>query len=608
MSVHSIFAYHARSRPDAVAFETYSRKYTYGEVLHLSARAARRITAAGVKPGDFAAVLGDRSPEIVIAWLAVLRCGAAYLPLDPAYPDCTLAFMLADSAPKIVLRGRGVKPGLAALDGVRTIDLDNLFEADPGGEWMDAAAGPETPAYIMYTSGSTGQPKGVVVPHRGVVRLVRDQNYMPFTTDEVYLQISPLTFDAATWEVWGALLNGARLAVQQQPRFSLADIGAGIRDFDVTSVFLTSALFNVFVEQSPEMLKGLSRVLVGGDAMSPEHARRFMSACPGCELINGYGPTETTTFSVCHRLDPAQWAEGSVPIGVPLNHDSAYILDDAMQPVPPGDTGMLWIGGDGVALGYHDRPELTAERFRPDPFANDGSLMYFSGDLARMRPDGLIECLGRVDRQVKVDGKRIELDEIEHAFRRDARLADAAVVLDAEAVHRKRIVAFLKAAGKGGDDLRDAVLADYRARMPEYMVPHIVHIVDEFPLNRNGKVDRKALLAAAHKPAAEPRAYGSEMEQIIAQAWGQALGHSDFTLTQNFFDCGGASLAMLRVHALLEESLNRTIPITELFARPTIASLAAALTAKDQVTPATAIESRTAKQKLAFARARLRKA
>jgi amino acid adenylation domain-containing protein len=613
-SVHGLFAEVCRAHSTAPALLTEARTFSYAELDRLSIRVARGLRAAGVDRGSIVGILTERSPETVIAWLAALRCGAAYLPLDAAYPAETLGFMISDARPVVLLRAAGLAVELPAPDGTEVLGLEALIadgsrDAEP---WCDTATGALDPAYVMYTSGSTGRPKGVVVPHRGIVRLVRDQNYMEFSSREVFLLVSALTFDVSTWEVWGSALNGAKLAIVPGSRLSLDQISGAVRRFGVTSVYLTSALFNVVIEQDPQILKGIDRLLVGGDVMSPEHSLRAIEALPGCELVNAYGPTEATTYCVCYRLDPKGWGAGSVPIGVPLNHDRAYILDDQLVPVPEGEIGMLWAAGDGVALGYLNRPELTAERFKPDPFATepDGK-MYFTGDLARMRPDGLIECLGRIDRQVKIDGKRIELDEIEHAFRRDKRLADAVAVLEKDGATRKRVVVFLKSAGtEPSEALRESVLADYRARMPEHMVPHETLVVAAYPFNRNGKVDREALLASARQAqaaSATPAVTGSDLERTIAGLWRDALRRADFGMQQNFFDCGGTSLAMVEVHSRLQAALGRQIPITELFAHPTVTGLAAALTAAtDRPTTGAAREAgdRASRQKAALARLR----
>jgi acyl-coenzyme A synthetase/AMP-(fatty) acid ligase len=428
----------------------------------------------------------------------------------------------------------------------------------------------------MYTSGSTGRPKGVIVPHRAIVRLVRDQNYMDFSSNEVFLLISSLAFDASTWEVWGALLNGGRLAVVTSPHLSIDQIAEAISVYGVTSMFLTSALFHAVVDHNVSALRGVRQLIVGGDVLSSLHSQKAMSSLPDCQLINGYGPTEATTFSLCYRLPRHECADASIPIGRPIAHSAAYILDERLCPVPDGEVGSLWIGGDGVAKGYLKRPELDAERFRVDPFTNDGSLMYLTGDLASRRSDGEFEFLGRNDRQVKINGKRIELDEIEHVLRRDHRLADAIVVLRKESEDSKKIVAFLKPASlSAANGLVDFVLQDLRQRLPPHMVPHETALVEKFPLTSNGKVDRNALLEMVRQPVTSPLggAIGTGLEKAISEIWERALARP-VTSEANFFDLGGTSLQMIRVHAELRSAIAPNVAIIDLFAHPTVAGLA----------------------------------
>lgn len=498
MTVPEIFGWYAAAWPQEPAILEGDGFLSYGDLDRLASQLARRLMGLGVEPGSVVGTLTNRSSETLVAWLAILKCGCAYLPLDPALPTAALEFILTDGEPVLIL-GEGAllerhsfKRPLIVRDLEAELDAAQAEDA----QTFCARAAATDPAYIMYTSGSTGQPKGVLVAHRGIVRLVRDQNYMDFTSDEVFLLVSTLAFDAVTWEVWGALLNGGRVGIVRGARLSADDIARGVREFGVTSIFLTSALFNMIVDVQPDALAALPKVLVGGDVMSPEHVTRFLARFKGRQLINGYGPTEATTFSVCFRLPLDGWSQGPIPIGVPIAHSRAYILDDDLHVVPDGEVGQLWVAGDGVALGYLRRPELTRERFKDDPFVSDGSRMYLTGDLARRRPDGLIECLGRNDRQVKIEGKRIELDEIEHALRRDSDVADAVVALRQPRLDDKRIVAFLKPANPpAGPDFVHNVIAALKLRVAEYMAPSEVHVVDAFPLTPNGKVDRVKLLA-----------------------------------------------------------------------------------------------------------------
>ncbi len=626
-SLTGVFAHYARTHADRPAILTENRVITYRELDTLSDRVAARLAAAGVTPGSRVGVVALRSPETVIGWLAALKCGAAYVPFDPTYPADAIAFMLADSAPAAMLTqswradfGETAQaPRLALPAAVPQINIaEAMADASavatrPVGQETSAMA----TAYVMYTSGSTGRPKGVMIPHRAVVRLVRAQTDMAYGDDEVFLLSSALSFDVCTWEVWGALLNGAQLAIVERQRLAISDLATAIRRFGVTSLHLTAGLFNVVVDTDPTVLAPLRRVFSGGDVMSPDHANRAVAALPGVAVINDYGPTEATMRCANFALPAQGWHDGPVPIGKAIAHDRLSIRDDAGAPIADGETGFLWVGGDGVALGYLNRPELTAERFLPDPDSADGGLMYNTGDLARVRPDGLITCLGRVDRQVKIDGKRIELDEVEFGLRTLDGVEDAAVALEERADGGKRMIAFVRprqsvrAAGAGdGSSPLDAFAARVQAaaaeRMVAHLVPHLCVGVAAFPLTAANKTDRKALLAqfrAQPTDTKPPREFvaglaasGQTSEQTTGQtsgqtagqgaglgwliaAWCGVLGRSDVAADDNFFTCGGTSLALVKLHAICERQMGQAIPVTLLFGNPTPRSQARALAA-----------------------------
>jgi amino acid adenylation domain-containing protein len=609
MSVHELFRWYAENRPSAPAILFDSDIVTYRELDARTNRLARRLARLGVGPGSVVGLLTNRSVETIVAWLAALKCGAAYLPLDPAYPESALAYMAEDCKPTVVLGEQElIDAGLKVGDlAIRPLEQEiELAEGESAEPYYVATASMDT-AYLMYTSGSTGRPKGVMVPHRGIVRLVRDQNYMHFDANEVFLLISALAFDVSTWEVWGALLNGARIAVVKGARLSIDQIATAVEQHGVTSIYLTSALFHAVVDQNIDALRGVRQVLIGGDVMSPEHSFKVMARLPECQLINAYGPTEATTYCVCYRLPHAGWGGGSVPIGVPLSHTEAHILDEQMRPVADGEVGLLWTAGDGVAKGYLNRPELNAERFVEDPFRKDGSLMYLTGDLARMRPDGNIEFLGRNDRQVKIDGKRIELDEIELNMRRNVHLADAIVVLRKLGTDEKKIAAFLKPVVLPAQPgLKNLVLSELRRELPAHMIPHETTIVEAFPLTANGKVDRTALLALPRpaEESAEPARLDGELEAQVAQIWRQVLSLQHVDRNANFFDLGGTSLQMVRIHAELRQRLASDINIVDLFAYPRISDLARFLDGRSQAADA----SSAAKMRAARQTAMLRKA
>ncbi|GGC72379.1 amino acid adenylation domain-containing protein [Chelatococcus reniformis] len=578
-TVHGAFARQASETPFATAVIECSRQYSYADIEQLSNRLARYLAIKGVGQGDRVALLAERSAGAVVAMLAVLKLGAAFVPLDPVYPHARLAAMLDDARPALVV-GRAA---LAPAQGSRFIDLDQALAeaASLPGDTQPDVGGPGDAAYVMYTSGSTGRPKGVVVPHRAIVRLVRGQTYARFEADETFLHLAPLAFDASTFEIWGALLNGAKLGIVHETRPSVDDIVTAIAAYGATTAWFTAGLFHLLVDQRLDGLRPLRQILAGGDVLSPSHMQRARQALPHCRFVNGYGPTENTTFSCCHAIGTDD--DGPIPIGRPIAHGTVHLLGDDLRPVAADQPGQLCVGGDGLALGYLNAPELTASKFVHVPAI--GKRLYLTGDLARRRPDGAYEFLGRMDRQIKLDGKRVEIEEIETALRAEPGVADAAVVVCEGPAGARRLVAFLNAtAGGSRDDIAAAGLGErLRRALPAYMVPSAFSVVDGFPLTTNGKIDRAKLAAAA--PAALDAPVGvapgavptAELEVTVGGVWAAVLGRAQVPRDVNFFDLGGTSLLLMNVHARLRALGLPNLPLVALFENPTIASLAARL-------------------------------
>jgi amino acid adenylation domain-containing protein len=441
-----------------------------------------------------------------------------------------------------------------------------------------ALSGQKSLAYIAYTSGSTGRPKGVAIEHRGVLRLVRGTDYVTIGPDDAFLHFAPLAFDASTFEIWAPLLNGARLAVPRAGLLGMEELSETIDRFGVTKMFLTTSLFQRFVDTPGARPTSLRHLLTGGEVASTAHMARFLQSLPRCRLSAVYGPTENTTFSTWCDISSQEAIGTSVPIGAPIANSSAYVLDAELQPVPPGASGELCVGGDGVARGYVNLPELTAERFVPDPFSADRSAkLYRTGDRARRRLDGMLEFLGRNDDQVKVRGYRIELGEIECALRRHPTVRDAAVVV-AVRNGEKEIVAFVVAAPGARADHRD-LRAHLTLTLPPYMLPHQILMLGELPLSPSGKVDRAALAAkrVGPEPLAPPLLRDQSvvgLERTIGDIWSELLG-CERALDENFFDAGGDSLRLLMLHARLRERLNCDVSVTDLFEQSTVRKLAA---------------------------------
>ncbi|QFZ21137.1 non-ribosomal peptide synthetase [Saccharothrix syringae] len=473
-TVHEFVAAHARTSPSRTAVVSGTGSMTYAELDRRAGGLAAALVARGVRPGSPVCVLLPRSAEFVVAALAVLKVGGHYVPLDPDYPTARLVRMAAAVRAPVVV----TDASLASVLDVPAVLVDGCAPARFDGPIVPA----DELAYVMFTSGSTGVPKGVAVTHRGIVRLVRSPGCVTLR-GQTMLHISSPSFDAATFDIWGALANGGRLVVGPPGKASVAEIGGLVRGQGVTTAFFPTGLFHLIVDEDVAALAGLRQVVVGGDVLSAAHARRFLAAVPGCRLVNGYGPTEMTTFTTFHDV---RGGDGPVPIGTPLNRTTVRVLDDSLDPVPFGTPGQLYAGGDGLARGYLGDPALTAERFVPDPWV-PGARLYATGDLVRETVDGL-EFLGRIDGQVKKRGFRVEPGEVEAALRDDRDVRDAAVVATGERADTRRLEAFLVLTGP---------LAGVRARvsrvLPEHLLPDLWFEVPELPLNPNGKVDRAAL-------------------------------------------------------------------------------------------------------------------
>jgi amino acid adenylation domain-containing protein len=441
-TVHGLFERQVLGSPDAVALECEVARWTYAELDRWANRIARRLRALGVGPEAIVAIHLERGPSLVAAMLGVLKAGGAYFPLDPRDPEPRLRVLLQDARPAAVIAEESARGRVA--DQANLLFLNG--DGGEGGEPPPPVPDPPGLACIMYTSGSTGVPRGVEVMHRGIVRLLHDVDYVQLDAREVLLHAAPPTFDASTFEVWGALLNGARLVILPSGRPSIEEIAEAVERRGVTTLWLTAPLFRQMVDSGIARLRGLRQLLTGGDVMSAPHVRAALAAHPSLKVINGYGPTECTTFACAHRCESPLSIADSVPIGQPIGGRTVYLLDETRAPVGDGEVGEIYIGGEGVARGYLNRPGETAKAFLPDPFAaRPGARMYRTGDRARRGGDGALLFLGRADRQVKLRGFRVELDEIEAVLRLHPAVRDAAVTVTANAAADKDLIAYVVA-------------------------------------------------------------------------------------------------------------------------------------------------------------------
>lgn len=443
--IHQWFEVQVRHSPNAIALVAGDDRLTYSQLNARANQLAHYLIEHGVAPETRVGICVERSPEMIVGVLGILKAGGAYVPLDPVYPAERLAIMLADAEVRLVLTQEHLRQRLSEHN-VELLALDRDTEAiaqAPAGNPQHECA-PANLAYVMYTSGSTGIPKGVSIPHRGVVRLIKETNYADFGSDQVFLQFAPLSFDASTFEIWGSLLNGGRLVLMPPGKASLAELGETLRRYQVTTLWLTAGLFHQMVETEFESLRGLRQLLAGGDVLSAPHVEQVARELSGCQLINGYGPTENTTFTCCYRVSAGERFAGSVPIGLPVANTTVHILDEQLEPVPAGVAGELYIGGDGLARGYLNDTPATAEKFVPQPRpVVAGERLYRTGDSACLLADGNIEFLGRIDQQVKVRGYRIELGEIETVLAQHPAVKECVVMARADQPGGKRLVAYL---------------------------------------------------------------------------------------------------------------------------------------------------------------------
>ena len=570
-AIHRLVEEQARRTPRAPAVCGAGGLLTYAELDRRADRLGAALAARGVGRGDRVGVCLERSPAMVAAWLGILKAGAAYVPLDPAYPRERLAFMIEDSGARTVVAEERTRECLpSGLAEILDVDAEPAAVAGPAPGPVDG----DDLAYVMYTSGSTGVPKGVAVPHRAITRLVVNTNYIDLDPSDGIAQASNASFDAATFEVWGALVHGARLVVvPREVTLDPAALAQWIQRERITVIFLTTALFHQIVTEVPDAFRSLRCLLVGGAVVDPGRCREVLRQGRPARLLNVYGPTEVTTFATFFEVEEVPAAAVSIPIGRPIANTRAYVVDERLEPVPAGVPGELLLAGDGLALGYLDRPELTAEKFVPfvpEPGRDEGGLAYRTGDLVRYRPDGAIEILGRLDDQVKIRGFRVEPGEVEAALGRHPAVREVAVVAR-EIAGEKRLVAYVAAE----EEVTEAELREFLLeRVPEHLVPAAVVRLPQLLLTANGKVDRAALpeprLRGTGEAGDAPR---TPAETALAEIWGEVLGREAVGVHDSFFALGGDSIRSIQMIARAARAGLRFTP-KQVFQHQTIAELA----------------------------------
>ncbi|MGG1878423.1 amino acid adenylation domain-containing protein, partial [Paenibacillus cisolokensis] len=588
-SIQELFEEQALATPDAAAVICPQGSMSYAELNAAATRIMDELRRQGVLPGQLVGIVGEKSVHMIAGILGILKSGCGYVPLNGSDPENRLRFMIEDCGLDTILCGEADLELFTKLaEDRRMIRLREVCERDQGELGQERASSSEPSpeassepsashpgqasdlAYVIYTSGTTGQPKGVLVEHQNVVRLVKNTTFVSYEGARI-LQTGALSFDASTFEIWGALLNGGLLVLAESE-----DVTEGgkleelLVRHDINMMWMTAQLFNHMTDTRPEVFRHLQYLLVGGEKLSAKHVEAVRTRYKELRIINGYGPTENTTFSLTFTVDGAY---ANIPIGRPLSNSTAYILNSNLQLCGIGVPGELYVGGDGVARGYLNRPDLTAERFIDNPFA-PGERMYRTGDLARWLPDGNVEYLGRMDEQVKIRGYRIELGEIESVLRKQAGVRDAAVIAREDAQGDKYLCAYVVPEGTESAESFDREWSrnELRKELPAYMVPAHYVTLAQLPMTRNGKLDRRALPEPERSGEAgmAPR---NETEEQLVKIFQDVLGHEQVGIHDSFFELGGHSLRAVRAINLLETVTGVRLPLRKMFEHPTVAEL-----------------------------------
>lgn len=585
--IHHLFSEHVERTPYAPALVFKDDVISYEELDRRANVVARRLANVPIIPDSIIGIYLERGIDLIVAMLGVLKVGGAYLPLDPTHPNERTVFLLKETSARAIVTSSHLAASLSS-EGYPVVCTDPVFDRDESQVKIHTDVSADNLAYVLHTSGSTGQPKGVGVSHRSVNRLFFDTNYIDLSPHDVFLHLSAPAFDASTFEIWGALCRGATLVLYPDPHVDSTRLGELIARHKVSVLLLITGLFHQFIDAAPRQADSLRHLLVGGDVLSTRHLRLALSLLPRCQITNVYGPTESTTFSTFYPSGNICPSVTTIPIGRPVSNTSTYVLNEQLALVPIGAPGELYVGGDGVARGYINRPELTAERFLASPYGTPGSRLYRTGDLVRHLPNGDLEFLGRIDGQVKIRGFRVELGEIEARLLRHSKVKEAVVMVRNDNAGDKRLAAYIVPRatphtnnGNGIPSSNDisqlaAELHDYLSDcVPDYMVPSAWTLLDTIPLTATGKVDRRALPAPKGrlKQLGQFVAPRTEFEKSLVTIWEEVLQAENLGVHDNFFDAGGHSLAAIKALFQINRLTGLALSVLDLYRAPTIHEL-----------------------------------
>jgi amino acid adenylation domain-containing protein len=579
-SVQERFAQVVARTPDAIAVSSPAGAVTYAELDEHANRIARRLIGLGVKPEDPVMVLQERTVELVASILGIVKAGAMYLPLHSAYPLPRMQW-IADSLSRPVLLADAImrERGLPEVPTVVFVDSDAKQRSLPGID-PDVRTGLDHLVHMIYTSGSTGDPMGVAVTHRGVLGLALDSCWDGGAQERI-LMLAPYAFSVSTYELWVPLLRGGHLVLAPPGRLDVGTLRRLLTEHQISAVHVTAGLFRVVADEAPESFAGVREVLTGGDVISAKAVQQVLQACPDTVVRATYGATEMSLFITGSPMRAPYSMGPTVPVGRALDNTRLHVLDEQLRPLPAGEVGDLYVAGSRLARGYYGRPGITAERFVANPFARAGQRLYRTGDQVRMRPDGLIEFVGRAGDQVKIRGYRVELAEVESVLARYPGLAHAVVVAREVENGEKRLIAYVVAeAGQAGPAQAspaqvdvDGLRAHATELLPEYMVPSAFVTLDSLPLTPNGKVDRQALPEPAVAGSSAYRAPESSRQEILCSLFAEVLRVPRVGIDDSFFDLHGESLDAMRLIGSIQDCLGVELLVSDVFDAPTVAEL-----------------------------------